>query len=112
VTSRLAALPDSPRPRVLHIAGFPPLVVDGGGSVVDLWIPVVGATNAMGDVTGFNIRLTPEELLKRDPDVLIIQAPGGHQGQIAGSARSVLSALAKEIPVWSDLKAVRSNRVY
>ena len=77
-----------------------------------MWINTAGATNAVSDVKGSHSTLTPEELLRRNPDVLVIQAPGGDQGLVAGSAQSVLTTLAKQLPVWNDLKAVQNHRVY
>ncbi|MGH3797606.1 MAG: ABC transporter substrate-binding protein [Pseudonocardiaceae bacterium] len=112
VQSRLANLPESQRPSVVHIASYPPLVVDGGGSSADMWINAAGATNALSDVNGSHSTITAEELLQRNPDVLIIQAPGGDQGLVAGSAQSVVTALSKQFPVWNDLKAVKNHRVY
>ena len=54
--------------------------------------------------------ITAEQVLKWNPDILIIQAPGGDQGKAANSAESVLSALSAVIPAWNDLKAVKNHR--
>ena len=65
----------------------------------------------MGDVKGTYKGLTPEELLKRNPDVLIIQAPDITAGN-GSSAQPVVDAMAKQLPVWNELKAVKNNRIY
>lgn len=109
VTSRLANLPDSSLPTVLHISAYPPISVDGAGGSTDLWIRVAGAKNAVADVKGRGT-ITPEQLLRLDPDVIILQAPGGDQGLVAGSGQAVLDQLAT-LPGWNDLKAVKNHRV-
>ena len=111
VRSRLANLPATERPSVAHIASFPSLVVDGHGSSTAMWIDAAGATNAMDAVSGSHGTITGEELLRRNPDVLIIQAPGGDQGLVAGSGQSVVAQLAS-LPIWNELEAVREHRVY
>jgi iron complex transport system substrate-binding protein len=111
VQSRLANLPDSAKPGVVHIASFPPLVVDGGDSIIDQWIKVAGGTDAATGVASSHVTVTIEQLLKWNPDVIIVETPGGDQGLAAGSGQSVVAALRKQ-PGWSSLKAVRSKHVY
>lgn len=111
VRSRLKTLPDSDKPGVVHIASFPPLVVDGGDSIIDQWIKFAGGTDAATGVASSHITVTFEQLLKWNPDVIIVETPGGDQGIAAGSGQSVVAALQKE-PGWSGLKAVRSKHVY
>lgn len=111
VRSRLKSLPDSAKPGVVHLASFPPLVVDGGDSIIDQWIKVAGGTDAAAGVDTSHITVTFEQLLKWNPDVIIVETPGGDQGLPAGSGESVVSALQKQ-PGWSGLKAVRSQHVY
>lgn len=111
VRSRLANLPDSQRPSVLHIASFPPLVVDGGPSVIGDWIRLAGGTDAAASVAGPHVGITVEQLLQWDPEVLIVETPGGDQGLTANSAQSVIEALGR-IPGWQQLRAVKAGRVY
>jgi iron complex transport system substrate-binding protein len=112
VGSRLRGLPASQRPSVVHIASFPPLVVDGGGSIIDQWITLAGGTDAARSVTGPHASVTAEQLLRWNPDVLIVETPGGDQGLVAASAQSVIAALAKKVPGWSSLRAVKEHHVY
>ena len=111
VRSRLSRLPDSAKPRVVHIASFPPLVVDGGDSIIDQWIKAAGGRDAASGVASSHTTVTFEQLLKWNPDVIIVETPGGDQGIAPGSGRSVVAALQKQ-PGWSHLKAVQSKRVY
>lgn len=111
IQRRLASLPDGDRPSVVHISSFPPLVIDGGPSLIGDWIRLAGGNDAAHAVSGTHVTITPEQLLKWNPDVLIIQTPGGDQGLAANSGQSVIAALSK-LPGWADLKAVKTGRVY
>jgi iron complex transport system substrate-binding protein len=111
IQSRVAKVPASQRPSVVHISSYPPLVIDGNDSIIDEWIKMAGGTDAAGSVHGSHVSVNMEQLLKWNPDVLIIETPGGDQGLTANSAKSVLASLAKA-PGWDDLKAVKDGRVY
>lgn len=110
VESRLANLPASERPSVLHISSYPPIDVDGSGSVADLWVEPAGGKNAMGGIIDGRSTIATEQLLRLDPDVIIVQAPGGHDGLVSGSGQATLAELAK-LPGWEGLKAVKNRRV-
>lgn len=108
VRSRVANLPESERPSVVHIPDFPPLTIDGGQSQQGgLWVDAAGGRPEFSDQEGTYITTSAEELLNRDPDVLVIQAPRDE-----GSGRSVVAAMAEQIPVWNELSAVKNDRVY
>jgi iron complex transport system substrate-binding protein len=111
IQSRLAKLPADQRPSVVHISSFPPLVIDGGPSLIGDWIKLGGGNDAANEVSGTHVTITPEQLLKWNPDVLIIQTPGGDQGLAANSGQSVIDALAQQ-PGWQQLKAVKTGRIY
>lgn len=111
IKTRLARLPAAQRPSVVHIAEYPPLLIDGRASLIDEWIRLAGGTNAAHDIKGNHASITMEQLLRWNPDVVIIEAPGGDRGLAAGPGRSVVAALSRQ-PGWSDLKAVRTGRVY
>jgi iron complex transport system substrate-binding protein len=111
VQSRLADLPPSQRPTVVHIASYPPLVIDGGPSIMGEWIKLGGGVDAAGAVAGSHVTITMEQLLAWDPDVLIVETPGGDQALVAGSGQSVVAALS-HAPGWQQLRAVRSGRIH
>ncbi|WP_211241215.1 ABC transporter substrate-binding protein [Pseudonocardia spinosispora] len=114
VRSRLASLPSARRPSVVHIASYPPLVVDGGTSLIDEWIKLAGGTDAaspLSGASGTHVTVTMEQLLTWNPDVLIVETPGGDQGIAANSGQSVVTALANT-PGWQNLRAVQNHRVY
>lgn len=111
VRSRLADLPPSQRPTVVHIASYPPLVIDGGPSIMGEWIALGGGVDAASAVSGPHVGITMEQLLAWDPDVLIVETPGGDQALVAGSGKSVVEALSRA-PGWQQLRAVRNARVH
>jgi iron complex transport system substrate-binding protein len=110
IAARTATLRPDQRPSVVHISGFPPLVVDGGPTLIDDWITLGGGTDAARDLAGVHVGITMEQLLAWNPDVLVIQTPGGDQGMAATTGQSVIAALAAS-PGWAQLKAVQTGRV-
>ncbi|CAO5230054.1 ABC transporter substrate-binding protein [Frankia sp. AgKG'84/4] len=70
VQSRLASLTPAQKPSVVHIASYPPLVVDGGPSLIGGWIKLAGGTDAAGAVKGTHVSVSMEQLLRWNPDVL------------------------------------------
>jgi iron complex transport system substrate-binding protein len=113
VQSRLATLPASQRPSVVHIASYPPLVIDGGASLIGTWIALAGGTDAASGIpgAGTHVTISIEQLLSWNPDVVIVETPGGDQGLAADTGQSVVTELSKS-PLWQNLQAVQSKRVY
>ena len=99
---RTKNLGDADRPVVLHIVGGDDLFkVDGVETIIDEWIRYGGGRNAI-TAKGPQIKTTIEEVLKADPDIIII---GGTQ-----SAKGIEAI--KNDPQWSSLKAVKNGRIY
>lgn len=89
-------------PSVVHFVNLTDLTkVDGKDTIVDQWIKHAGARNAVNK-SGNQISLTKEELIKLNPDYLIV-------GQT-----STKKALAKfkSDPALAKLKAVKTGHVY
>lgn len=95
----LGSLPESERPRVLHIASLNPLKVDGDGTLIDDWIKVSGGRNAATGLSGNLQVVSAEQLLQWQPDVIILAADAGDIEQ--SPAR----------PLLENLKAVRNQQV-
>lgn len=90
------------KPTVLHIVGTSDLLqVDGTKSIVDEWIQAAGGQNAIS-AEGNKITTTAEEVIKADPDVIIV-------GQ--ATTKAARKALKKDAR-FADLKAVKRNKVY
>ena len=96
------AISDEERPSVLHIVGGDNLLkVDGHKTIIDEWIRYAGGKNAI-TADGPQITVTIEEIVKANPDIIII---GGTQ------SRKGIEQLMND-PQWASLKAVQNGRVY
>ena len=96
------AISDADRPSVLHIVGGDNLLkVDGHKTIIDEWIRYAGGKNAI-TADGPQITVTIEEIVKANPDIIII---GGTQ------SRKGIEQLMND-PQWASLKAVQNGRVY
>jgi iron complex transport system substrate-binding protein len=100
VSSRTKPLTAAKRLSVVHVHTVAPLVVDGGGTMIDTWITLGGGTNAAASVKGNMRPVTLEQLLAWNPDVLILESPAPSLAEIA------------RLPGWSRLKAVQDHRVF
>lgn len=102
VDSRTKAIAEADRPSVLHIVGGDDLLkVDGTQTIIDEWIRYAGGKNAV-TAKGPQIQITMEEIIKANPDIIIV---GGTQ------ARQGIEKI-KNDPQWSSLRAVQNGRIY
>jgi iron complex transport system substrate-binding protein len=92
-----AATQSLPRPTVFWPLYDQPLLATGGGSFLDELIDVAGGRNVYGFMPEPSPRITVEDLLQRDPDVVLL------------SPESRARFLAD--PRWRALRAVREGRV-
>lgn len=90
-------VPAEARPRVVWPLWDAPLMVVGRGSFLHELLAIAGAENVFGDLDAPSPIVTIEELLRRDPDVIL--AGPTRAGQLATDPR------------WAALRAVRSGRV-
>lgn len=89
-------------PTVLHIVNSTDLTkVDGQKTIVNEWIKLAGGKNAISK-KGNQISVTPEELSKANPDIIIVGSTS------TAHARKALRANRQ----LNQLKAVRENKVY
>ncbi|HET6681528.1 MAG TPA: cobalamin-binding protein [Gemmatimonadaceae bacterium] len=86
-----------PAPRVAWKVWDAPLMVIGGGSYLSELIEIAGGTNVYADSPEPSPQISLEDLLRRDPD-LILAGPEG-----AGSLN--------RLPGWRALRAVRNGGV-
>jgi len=95
-------LTDAERPRVMHIAtGENLLKVDGTKTIIDEWIHYAGGINAI-EQKGRGLTLTMEEIIKANPDIIII-------GDV--NSKAAIEKIMND-PQWSGIKAVQMGRVY
>jgi iron complex transport system substrate-binding protein len=82
-----------------------PLIVVGGKSFLNEAIGLVGAENVYGDATTGYPRPSHEDVLKKNPDVLLVATFGGVADEPMYERR------AQSWARYSDLKAVQNNQV-
>jgi iron complex transport system substrate-binding protein len=103
-----------PRPRVLFIVGRTPgriedLIAAGGSSYLGEVIEAAGGENVMRDTAAGYAKVSLEEILARDPDVIIDM---GEMAQTVGITQRQKQAVVALWRRYPHLKAVKSNRVF
>jgi len=100
--NRVDSIPEEKRLKVYYAGGINGLETAAGNNVHDHIISYAGGKNAFPPHSALNkvrFKVSLEQLLEYDPDVIII------------SAREVADGF-KEKPGWKTLRAVKNNRVY
>jgi iron complex transport system substrate-binding protein len=101
VEDRMSGVSDSDKVKVLHIVSPSSLTkVDGTNCIVDEWIKLAGGVNAI-QTEGNMIDVTMEDIVKADPEVIIIGS---------GAADAVQKLLSDS--AWSGVTAVENKAVY
>jgi iron complex transport system substrate-binding protein len=90
-------------PDVLYLIDEDPAMAAGASTFVGQLVEVAGGRNVFGDLPQFYPQISVEEILHRDPDIII--RPTTHPGTTR------LAALRAK-PGWRDLSAVRAGRVH
>ncbi|MFL0195199.1 ABC transporter substrate-binding protein [Clostridium sp. WILCCON 0269] len=106
ISSVTSKIPEDQKLKVLHIADFSPLKVDGKDTIIDSWIKVSGGINAAGDVSGNAKEVSMEQILTWNPDVIIVSSTVGN----ADRKKSLTEILNDE--TWKKTNAVQKGRVY
>lgn len=94
---------DRVSPRVLYVVGGDPPYAPGTGTFVHELIEIAGGTNVLADLGSGWHSVAPEEVVRRDPDVILIPVHAGEAGAAEMLARR---------PGWRDLRAVREGRLH
>lgn len=98
-----AALAGVPVVSALYVAWHDPPMTTGPGTFVDSIMSVAGGRNIFDDATSDWPQVNMEEIVSRDPDVLILPVP------VTGDSGAI--AWVHQTPGWRDLRAVRTGRV-
>ena len=103
-----------PRTRVMFVVGRTPgrvedLIATGGSTYLDELIQIAGGENVFHDAPAAYSKVSLEEVLARDPDVIIDMGEMAQTVGITDQQRRAVVALWKRYP---SLKAVRQNRVF
>jgi iron complex transport system substrate-binding protein len=92
-----------PKPRVLYLLNVDPPTIAGPGTFVDELISVAGGENAFSDLRQLWPQISLEEIVRRQPDVIIRASERAVADPLAGLAGRA---------GWRELAAVRSGRVH
>ena len=95
----------SEKPKVLHLEWVDPLMC--GGHWVPEMVELAGGTNCFGDKETGSFQLDWDEVVARQPDVIIFMPCGF---EVKRALEDVPIVSAKE--GWESLPAVKNNRVY
>ncbi|MCZ2073801.1 MAG: cobalamin-binding protein [Bryobacterales bacterium] len=111
VRSKTAKLP---HPRTMFLAGRTPgaiegMVAAGGGSYHHELIEIAGGKNIFESATGAYPKVSLEEVLSRDPEVIIDMGEMSDPAGVTEERKRAVVALWHKYPV---LSAVRNGRVY
>jgi iron complex transport system substrate-binding protein len=98
-----AAVAGLPRPTVLYALSIDPPMAAGANTFVGQVIEAAGGTNLFADLQQPWPQVSLEEVLRRQPDVILLPV---------GEATSGSAAMLRTRPGWRDLDAVRNGRVY
>ncbi len=110
VTAALAHVDDRPRVAVLNLPDGGQYRVFGGGDIVETIIQTAGGDPVFADVPGRVERISVEEVIARDPDVIFVPACcGADIGPEA--AQDVIDGMLAE-PALANVAAVRHRRVH
>jgi iron complex transport system substrate-binding protein len=103
-----------PRPKLMFIVGRTPatltgLIVVGGKPYLSELIEIGGGVNAFRDADAPYPKVAMEEVLARDPDVIVDRADMGDQGGATEAQRRAVLDLWRTYP---SLKAAKTGRVF
>lgn len=94
---------DRPRPKVLFVVWYQPLVTAGPHTFISDVIRRAGGDSITDDLGEEWPRLSLEEALHRDPDIILFPR--------SESFAPLLGEFQK-LPGWRDFRAVKNNRLY
>ncbi len=114
LTSLKPASGMGPKPRVMFVVGRTPgrvedLIAAGASSYIDELIAAAGGQNVFHDAAAPYSKVGLEEILKRDPDVIIDM---GEMAQTVGITERQKREVVRLWSRYSNLKAVREGRVF
>jgi ABC-type Fe3+-hydroxamate transport system substrate-binding protein len=92
------------RPSVVYLIGLDPAVVAGPGTYIDELLEIAGARNAFADAGALWPTIGLEEIVRRQPDYVLVALGETDAGALAGR-------LATR-PGWRAVAAVRDGRVH
>lgn len=102
IESKTRIIPDKDRPRVFVEFWNAPLMCAGRNSFIDELITLAGGINIAHDTGRPYVCFSPEEVLKRDPECIILTYMVNED-----ASRGIRERFG-----WKEISAVRKNRIY
>jgi len=102
ITSQVKSIPENKRLKVFIEIFDDPLTTAGRGTFIDELITMAGGINIAGDTKRAYTIFSQEEVIKRNPDCIIIAYMG----------RKNPEKLMLERFAWDSISAVKNNRLY
>lgn len=109
VTSKI---PQDQKPKILHIASFSPLTVDGTDAIITSGIEIAGGIN-VADITGKSKTTSLEQVFQWNPDMILMGRVLSGNG--LNNSAQVSDTDASKImndPIWNQLNAVKAGKVF
>jgi iron complex transport system substrate-binding protein len=88
--------------RAAYVLAVQPPTVSGPGTFIDELIRIAGGDNVFGDISRPWPEVNLEEIIRRDPDVIILARESADDPQL----------LLETLPGWRELRAVRAGHVH
>ena len=92
-----------PRPRVLHVLSYDPLMSSGKGTFVDDLIRIARGINIAENAKGKHPRYSMEEVIAQDPEVIILSSM---------ISKDPLADQRQWWQRWREIAAVRLSQIY
>ncbi|MBV7275620.1 ABC transporter substrate-binding protein [Clostridium thailandense] len=108
ITDVTSKIPKEQRPKVLHVTSLSPLTVDGSDTIINAWIETAGGVNAASEVKGNNKQISIEQMLKWNPDVVILSS---NTLMKINNGKKIKDTLLQD-PNWQQVSAVKAGKVY
>jgi iron complex transport system substrate-binding protein len=99
VTDITSTIPTAKRPKVLHINALSPLTVDGSDTIINSWIEAAGGVNAAAEIKGNMKEVSIEQIMKWNPDIIIVEADAKNEKTIMNT------------DAWKKVAAVKNGKV-
>lgn len=114
ITGKAAEIRPGDRVKVF-IETYTELATAGPGSGWHQNLVLAGGINVFADVTAPYPKVSPEEVIARDPDVIMKLVSSSTFNPCKANSTKPLESIYNNIlgrPGWSDLRAVRNGRLY
>ena len=96
---------------VVHVVQLEPPMTVGPGTFLDHVLATAGAVNAFGDIVGSWPLVSMEEVVRRDPDYVIVPVPGYGTPEARSDYSDPSIERLRARPGWAAVPAVAAGRV-